>query len=1012
MATLYITTNHGENIQSTSHVVGYESGRFRHERFKFRIPKAISGKNIFNAKLIQATTAKIDSTANPGTKIQHTSQDCAFGGGVNPTVYFRIQTQPELSQEIGFIPHGTVSFSEDFPKLSPYSAIPLETDTDYYLIVYTTVSQLGWRYFPNTQSRMALSLTIDYVSYTNCGAPTKVTASAYCIPGRDLTVSWSGETAGIENAIKQYNFWYKFGTGAWSKAEVRTSSSATIKIPSDKTRGTKISVKIQTVGSVDGYNSSEQQFLDISAINKKPNKPTVIVVEDSLNVPHGDSRTITATVGTDPDGSDCTIWYKIDGGTLTKGTDDTLTFTVKSKATYTFYTYDGWEYSDPVEKKFNFSSGKLYLTLTDKKNGQLSRDITATGQYGIGVYTYTFEILKSFHENKEYTSVYTSTTSSSNTFKIEDIRNRIAPSERDQYYKIQCTCKDGVETDIISSIGPYVIHPVPSIGIKNDKTPSPTLITTNGTYFFSNEIKIEFNKTEGYDRISLLVRNASNADVLTRLSSTTQDGDKSFVEFDLTDLPRGSQYKFYCAPCSSTYIPTRSHRGTATRIYLPSFDNISVSKVINPYFDTSVDITFRNFLGTTDIDNKLSLYGLEKSDGDVMASIKSTISTTQQPRVDNKSISWSSSSDTAKITLSDTDIKTLFNDVGNKTSAVNVPITLSISTIYGDTITNTSNNCWINFGLVVTGSEPAIDSVTLTYSYNGSNITPNCIGPGFTINISPTFNDNLKHSLVAYEYEILNSSGNLIYKTSGDCSIDVSGSSTYPEFKLPSTHTEIKNPSLRIRYKTAAQYWMEYYTNIIKPIRRVETMDMVIKDVVSIENNSFFKVTFEVRDLGVEPQSGDDFTFDVCLITEKDEKEDYIVLSDEMSCSGEDIKKGNYSITFDTSKVSEVGDVFKIRVYCARQIYYSNELKPNIGYNHSPIFLVYKISPTLSYRRNKVGINYSFPDNSSITNPSFVVGTHSTAKNVYFIDTANNQIASIDLETGAMNGFIIDGGSW
>jgi hypothetical protein len=71
---------------------------------------------------------------------------------------------------------------------------------------------------------------------------------------------------------------------------------------------------------------------------------------------------------------------------------------------------------------------------------------------------------------------------------------------------------------------------------------------------------------------------------------------------------------------------------------------------------------------------------------------------------------------------------------------------------------------------------------------------------------------------------------------------------------------------------------------------------------------------------------------------------------------------------------------------------------------------MYKASPTLSYRKNKVGINYNFPSGNSLTEPSFVVGSHEGAQYIYFYHPDNT--IAIDLETGSIDSSILDCGSW
>ena len=69
----------------------------------------------------------------------------------------------------------------------------------------------------------------------------------------------------------------------------------------------------------------------------------------------------------------------------------------------------------------------------------------------------------------------------------------------------------------------------------------------------------------------------------------------------------------------------------------------------------------------------------------------------------------------------------------------------------------------------------------------------------------------------------------------------------------------------------------------------------------------------------------------------------------------------------------------------------------------------------MSYRKNKVGINYDFPaDDTDINAPSLVIGSHDTSKKIYFVGVNNGErrLSSFDLTTGEFDNIFIDGGSW
>jgi hypothetical protein len=90
-----------------------------------------------------------------------------------------------------------------------------------------------------------LTVTLDYTSKTACGAPTTVSATKKMKKGGSSTISWSGATDGVANAIAEYRVYYKIGSApTTSDKYAKAASGATSVSISNKTIGAK---KGQTV---------------------------------------------------------------------------------------------------------------------------------------------------------------------------------------------------------------------------------------------------------------------------------------------------------------------------------------------------------------------------------------------------------------------------------------------------------------------------------------------------------------------------------------------------------------------------------------------------------------------------------------------------------------------------------------------------------------------------------------------------------------------------------------------
>lgn len=86
----------------------------------------------------------------------------------------------------------------------------------------------------------------------------------------------------------------------------------------------------------------------------------------------------------------------------------------------------------------------------------------------------------------------------------------------------------------------------------------------------------------------------------------------------------------------------------------------------------------------------------------------------------------------------------------------------------------------------------------------------------------------------------------------------------------------------------------------------------------------------------------------------------------------------------------------------------------NSGYTltkewHSNTVVIYNILPTISYRKNHIGINTLSP--SAQTDSIIYMGVYGNRDKIYFVNS-NSDKRILDVETGGLSGFIFDCGSW
>ena len=202
------------------------------------------------------------------------------------------------------------------------------------------------------------SATFSFAAGTTLSTnPTSVTASGVYKPGAAVTISWSGVTKGTNNTVAGYSLFYAASTngaapttGA-SSTFVSTSAlsgSTTFTIPTTATRGNKYAFGMRTKSGTAVSGSSYPSGLKtggVVTVNTLPTKPTLSITAATISSGSSGQK-VTATAGTDTDGQTYSVYYANGpSGTKTKGTSVTINPAVGSALTYYFWTYDGLEYS-------------------------------------------------------------------------------------------------------------------------------------------------------------------------------------------------------------------------------------------------------------------------------------------------------------------------------------------------------------------------------------------------------------------------------------------------------------------------------------------------------------------------------------------------------------------------------------------------------------------------------------------------------------------------------------------
>ena len=174
-------------------------------------------------------------------------------------------------------------------------------------------------------------------------------ASSIIVPTGSIPLSWSGATAGVNNAINKYKIFWKAGSAPTAisfddSAEITNPSatSYTIKLNLDNTsRGKTIYTAIQTCGEMGiNYDSNLKSGPSVK-INSLPAAPILSATNVKLPSTAG-AYSVQVSAGSDADSSQTVkVRQGASGALQTSGSQ----FSIDSAGTFTFYSNDGLENS-------------------------------------------------------------------------------------------------------------------------------------------------------------------------------------------------------------------------------------------------------------------------------------------------------------------------------------------------------------------------------------------------------------------------------------------------------------------------------------------------------------------------------------------------------------------------------------------------------------------------------------------------------------------------------------------
>lgn len=931
----------------------------------------------------------------------------------------------------------------------------IKANTTYQ--IYVGQENISSGTYMTTATVSAIELTHE--SYTPCGAPTSVSAGGIITPNGTFTVSWSGASGGVSNSIKGYDIYYLISsTGAAPSTSTKTgqlyiessagAGSASIQL-SGAQRGYKVVCGVVTKGNITGYDSNIKTG-GLVTINSLPNVPNVSASAE-LITSNSSGVTITATAGASNNTDQTTnVYYSINGTTNRTLYSSPITANPSAggSVTYYFWTHDGLEYSSSYVSKTITKNSKPTISinvsgisLTSVNNtSSLPYVVSPTinvnkGNDGQNSNKYTFKIYYG-EQSSSLSKSITLATQTSLVYSITDIRTRIGVGK---YYQIGVTRNDGLEnsSEVFSQM--FYVTSIPKI--KNFYNTGKAELVIPKEYF-SKQVCIYIDNDGGYDSITLL---ANNLEFGTETKLSTHS-DQKFTNYDCSSLNSGVKYGFKVKFISSTgySITTSNELATLTKINTKNPNiglNLSWSGKVNPFTSNDAKLAF------TDIFNEeWNKWGFS---GNPSFTLQGFYNNNEVGVVKNLSATYDNS-DTATLNLTGQSIYNLFalSNILDTTSIKDFSTKLILTTInaFGDIYEWPLNEKVVNFK---TNLEIVEYSMQFTQKEESEFeiITPQC----------------LKEGVIPYITIVCKSYQGPPIKLTVIGSSDENVFYTYEDNNAWSK----QESSAKLGYKTPINYIFKAPLSAILEQSQDLTDNANFKTIISLANTVQSNLNFDTElkigkhvkstlsiteALYIPPENSDgDGSIDLkinindwgasdiietkqykieiqyklpsekdwkkCGYLQETEEGGKVNLTDEVYNSSFGY---NYNLSPFTNtmfnKYDEEGikigeyDYIVIKLVITTKASVNAEKQAETSKTFNSIeHIIYNIKPTVSYRKNKIGINHNTPEN--LTNAVLVIGEHAGSNTIYLCHSGEESInRTINLVTGEIRNFIIDGG--
>lgn len=858
--------------------------------------------------------------------------------------------------------------------------------------------------------------SINYTNYTACKAPASVTASGIVTPSGTFTVSWSGARGGTNNAISSYQIYWKVSsdgsapttsnyTGTKNITSTSTSGSTSITL-SSATRGYKVVCGVVARGSAGSSYYSGIKTGGSIIVNSLPSAPKV-TVDKTFLLSNEDSVTFSnITVGTDVDTNQTkTVWYSTSQDTnKTKITGSSLIQKINNSITYYFYTYDGLEYGNAktieiiknIKPQINSVSGivptytfageegkkdlqlgyayTILPTISVNKTGNLTIfiDMDASNTTDSASYSYTETFTQKLTSTSEFTpnnnyNIYTraiahfGSTIMSNT----NIKWRLGFQLSDNNEHSEIVYYPSNQTFYT------IAHSAELKGVYNQFADSNIIGTLNG--YVRKQVRFKFDNDTSVPNISISAK-IGNSEVKPLTSAITTKNDYKYIDLTLPDNIIGNSViniTILFTDSDSQPTKTSEYSRTVIETLIPTLESFSHhAETIYPFtskdtdtFEIKINWPFGSYNALND--NTLSNFNCstQKTDGVHYDAIKFIHISNETNKSVLKQLDWQKENDWLVANPSTADMYGWNKELGYDTySGIKTYFCqFQITNLFGDTfVLNLNEPRYFNFnelaqGLLIKSIEWATPNEPT--KWGTFNIGSNAAQEGMYLKFNLEFNLFTKETITVQLKRKINNEEN------------VSISKTYPIGAEGLSYANDPNPqtsasnNISLVYgpvgtisDTEKRVWSFQITNTRGTTESAGVEMKVLKQIApdisftscSVDQN--YKISYKFKQTNSGGGSIVNYLCDYDNKNELSSKSLNNPLSD-----------GTSSGTIDPNETN-----WEVKSICIKSIQTVNGLITSRKEYYSNYIIVYKVTPTVAYRKNQLGINTDNPDSKYI----------------------------------------------